>query len=745
MPSAKFAKAPPGLSGGGAFFIYYLSSLSLAICLSEGLLIGLNPLLAGISAALAYATFWLLYRYRWASLGFLSAAALAMAYLYAFQRTMVSALANEAWAMGKNLWRYTQGQEALESRYLKAYWLCASIAIDAYAFAFIVIRPRIAALALPFALLITAYWFAGVPSALAMLASLSLALWYWYGASKAPSPSSPGLREDNDDGQGLRLWRRSARRSALLIVLVALSLPALELHTLLAGRFGRLFSAIPGSEKLIEAYGSSRSGGAARSFSFSDTGFQGDAERLGGPVRLVDTPVYRVEGPLPLYLRGSVKARYEGSAWRTASLAPRARKSGSPLFDGADGKADFAVRIWAMNSSYRTIFNPYRALIVASPHYDSFTMDEDGNMQFPDGVYRNEYYELAVASADNPVLAPEALDREGRRRYLELPSGVPGRVRDLAQAVAQAGAQAGDLSALAQALRLRDYLRVNYCYSLDARAAPEGRDFVDFFLFDEKKGYCSYHASALAVMLRAIGIPSRYVEGYIAQRAEEDGSAIVKQRDAHSWVEAYIEPYGWVTLEATPAFPAPDPLRPWPSGSAGYSPPQAEGGLAPSGQLNADRVRRYVSQALKALLAALAIGLALSIILVLPARALHSRLKRARLERALTLLSPERRYCILYLYALELMALSGHGIARGETAREYAARVKARFYLDDAPFSLLSERFEATRYGGHPIDAESVTRLALYIGHVERLLRARLGKPRYFWARYILAKPLPRI
>ncbi len=740
MPSAKYAKAPRGLSGRGAFFIYFLSSLSLAICLSEGLLIGLNPLLAGISAALAYGAFWLLYRYRWAALGFLSAAALAMAYLYAFQRTMVSALGNEALAMGKNLWRYTQGQEALESRFLKAYWLCASLAINAYAFAFIVIRPRIAALALPFTLLITAYWFAGVPSALAMLASLSFALWYWYGVSKAPSPSSLGLWAANDEGQGLRLWRRSARRSALLIVLLALSLPALELHTLLEGRFGRLFSAIPGSEKLIEAYGSSRSGGAARSFSFSDTGFQGDAERLGGPVRLVDTPVYRVEGPLPLYLRGSVKARYEGSAWRAASLAPRARKSGSPLFDGAEGKADFVVRIRALSSSYRTIFNPYRALIVASPYYDSFTMDEDGNMQFPDGVFRNEYYELAVSSAGNPGLAPEGLDQESLRRYLELPSGVPGRVRELAKAVAQAG----DTSALAQALSLRDYLRASYGYSLDARSAPEGRDFVDFFLFDEKKGYCSYHASALAVMLRAIGIPSRYVEGYIAQRAEEDGSAIVKQRDAHSWVEAYIAPYGWVTLEATPAYPPPDPLKPWPSGSAGYSPPQADGGLERGGQLNADRVRRYVSQALKALLLTLSMALALSIILVLPARALHSARKRARLERGLRLLSPERRYCSLYLYALELMALSGHGIARGETAREYAARVKARFYLEDAPFTLLSERFEAARYGGHPIDADSENRLLLFTGYVERLLRARIGSVRYFWARFILAKPLPR-
>jgi hypothetical protein len=294
-------------------------------------------------------------------------------------------------------------------------------------------------------------------------------------------------------------------------------------------------------------------------------------------------------------------------------------------------------------------------------------------------------------------------------------------------------------------LLLRDYLRAGYEYSLEARSAPEGRDFVDFFLFDEKKGYCSYHASALAVMLRAIGIPSRYVEGYIAQRAEEDGSAIVRQRDAHSWVEAFIEPYGWLTLEATPAYPPPDPLNPVPSAYAGYTPPEAERGLAGGGQVDADSAQRYFSQALGALAVALSIAIALAVILILPARAFYCGFKRARLERGLAALSAERRYGSLYLYALDLMALSGQGIARGETAREYAARVKARFFLEEAPFTLLSERFEEARYGGRLIEADSETRLRIFIAYAERRLRARLGVLRYLWTRFILAKPLPRL
>jgi transglutaminase-like putative cysteine protease len=744
MPSAAYAKlpaAPRSLSEGGAFFVYFLSASALSLSISEGLLTELNPLIAGISCALAYGLFWLLYRYRWAAFAFAAALALSAAYLYAFQRLLLAALGSEALAMAKNLMLYIRGQEALDAHYLTAYWLCASVALNAYAFAFVVIKPRLAALALPFSTLITAYWFAGLPSALAMLAMLSLALWYWYGASQARSVSAADQRWNNEDQQGLRLWRRSARRGALAIVLLALGVPALELHERLEERFGRFFNAIPGSEKLIEAYGATRSGGEAKSFSFIDTGFQGEADRLGGPVRLVDTPVYQVEGPLPLYLRGSVKARYEGDAWRASALAPRARKSGSPLFDGADVADGYIIRIRALSSSYRTIFSPYRALIVDSPYYDGFTQDEDGNMQFPDGVYRNEYYELLLPAGSPSELAPEALEPESERRYLELPASLPSRVRELAAAIAQTA----EATELTKALALRDRLRLSYPYSLDARAAPEGRDFVDFFLFDERKGYCSYYASALAVMLRAVGIPSRYVEGYIVQREEEDGGAIVRQRDAHSWVEAYIEPYGWLSLEATPAYPPVDPLQPWPGGAAAYAPPKSQRPLAQRGQENPERALLYVSQAAEALALALAAALLIAILFVLPGRVLYSRSKRRRLERALSLASVERRYCVLYLYSLELMALSGHAIERGETAREYASRIKARFYIEEAPFTLLSALFEDAHYGGHSLGPESEARIRRFAAYLEGQLKARLGGIRYLWTRFVLAKPLPRL
>jgi hypothetical protein len=74
------------------------------------------------------------------------------------------------------------------------------------------------------------------------------------------------------------------------------------------------------------------------------------------------------------------------------------------------------------------------------------------------------------------------------------------------------------------------------------------------FLFDVRRGHCEYFATAMAVMLRQVGIPSRLVNGFHA--GEYNGLSrhwIVHQYDAHSWVDAYLSPYGWVEFDPTPA------------------------------------------------------------------------------------------------------------------------------------------------------------------------------------------------
>jgi hypothetical protein len=111
---------------------------------------------------------------------------------------------------------------------------------------------------------------------------------------------------------------------------------------------------------------------------------------------------------------------------------------------------------------------------------------------------------------------------------------------------------AGATTDYQRATRLRDWLQTNLSYSLDLRD-PGGREPIDFFLFERKAGHCEYFASAFAIMARAVGVPTRSVNGFLGGEWNEyDGYVAVRAGDAHSWTEVWIDGYGWVTFDATP-------------------------------------------------------------------------------------------------------------------------------------------------------------------------------------------------
>ncbi|MCL6431684.1 MAG: DUF4129 domain-containing protein [Anaerolineae bacterium] len=136
---------------------------------------------------------------------------------------------------------------------------------------------------------------------------------------------------------------------------------------------------------------------------------------------------------------------------------------------------------------------------------------------------------------------PEIVDR-----YLALPE-VPRRVLDLAREIA---AEAG--TPYDKALAIEQHLR-RYDYDLEIPAPPEGTDVVDYLLFSTRRGYCDYYATAMVVMLRAVGVPARYAAGYATGHYDYARRAyMVTERDAHAWVEVFFPGYGWVEFEPTP-------------------------------------------------------------------------------------------------------------------------------------------------------------------------------------------------
>ena len=108
----------------------------------------------------------------------------------------------------------------------------------------------------------------------------------------------------------------------------------------------------------------------------------------------------------------------------------------------------------------------------------------------------------------------------------------------------------GQDSAYDQALAIMGFLKRNMRYSLEVEYPPRGRDFASWFVLDSRTGYCSYFATAMAVMGRLAGLPTRYVEGYYARPGAEGGTVLTGM-DAHAWAEVYFEGLGWVPFDAT--------------------------------------------------------------------------------------------------------------------------------------------------------------------------------------------------
>lgn len=133
-------------------------------------------------------------------------------------------------------------------------------------------------------------------------------------------------------------------------------------------------------------------------------------------------------------------------------------------------------------------------------------------------------------------------------RYLQLPSNLSARIPALAAEWA-----AGATTPLAKAESIQRHLKTAYVYDLNSPSTSKP-DPLDDFLFESKRGHCEFYSTAMAVMLRSVGVPTRNVTGFLGGTYNSFGRFYaVRQGDAHSWIEAWIEGRGWETFDPTPA------------------------------------------------------------------------------------------------------------------------------------------------------------------------------------------------
>lgn len=158
--------------------------------------------------------------------------------------------------------------------------------------------------------------------------------------------------------------------------------------------------------------------------------------------------------------------------------------------------------------------------------------------------------EFSYITSDNFRQRLYERSKKIKEEYLQTSSGTPERVRKLAEEITKDCTNQYD-----KAEAICSYLKNNYDYTTKINQLPEGKDAVDYFIFNQKKGYCIYFASAMAIMCRYVDIPTRYIDGVSLDYSDMDeGWYKVKTKEAHAWTEVYIEGFGWVRMDPTPGY-----------------------------------------------------------------------------------------------------------------------------------------------------------------------------------------------
>lgn len=236
------------------------------------------------------------------------------------------------------------------------------------------------------------------------------------------------------------------------------------------------------------------------------------------------------------YWRGPVLWHFDGDTWERAFLASR-----TPATKVPPGPDDSLYTVQLEPHERRWLF----ALDypVTTPNEARISLDFQVTRRDPVTTLTEYRMRSNPGFTDMPQL-PETL----RRLALSLPEDRNPRTREMARQLRE---RFEDDRALID--HVLDWLREEpFYYSLET--APLGRHGADEFLFDLRRGYCEYYASAFAVLMRAAGIPSRVVTGYQGGYWQEGGQyLLVRQSDAHAWVEVWLAESGWTRVDPTAA------------------------------------------------------------------------------------------------------------------------------------------------------------------------------------------------
>ncbi len=426
--------------------------------------------------------------------------------------------------------------------------------------------------------------------------------------------------------------------------------------------------------------------------------------------------VFEVRTPAPYYWRMTALERFDGVEWSPADEPETVVTPGQELTEGSDRNVETTFTIvndigygWLPSATYPRSIELDR---VASWAPGTQTLRVDEPLEAGDEYTVVSTYPAPTAADLDGVEFP---DPSTYPSLVALPADVPPGIEELARSWTD-----GAANDFERVLAIEDRLTDAAAFTYDLEVSPrEDSESLVEFLTVTRRGFCQQFASAMAVMLRSLGIPARVAVGYTSGDSAPGGVRRVTTADLHAWVEVLFPTYGWLPFEPTPGRsnpvmrsyiapvvdPSPgegectrrNPANPACRGDEPVDavPPRVDDPVTSEtigGQTAPRRSRAPIVVALGVL------AVAVALLLVVPGRRAWRR--RRLLRRA----GDEPRRLILASYDVFADRAAELGLARavGETPREYARRVGADGRMSDGRVDRLASL--ATRAAYAPTD-----------------------------------------
>ncbi len=296
--------------------------------------------------------------------------------------------------------------------------------------------------------------------------------------------------------------------------------------------------------------------------------------QLGGKAEPSEYPVMTVKTDRKTLLRAVLKDEYTGRSFRDTSSAkrylyvnPRWGALRAKVFqEGLPSEAirkasslldEKAVSVQMQNKATSTVFTPLFLRKVDTPGNMVPYFNDASELFITRDLDRDDHYTVFAPLFEGgdeglqPLVDAALKDDKDYQaiysQYTRLPSHLEQKVfTDVGNIIKNAQTPYDKATAIMR------HLQKYYRYTLTPKDPPENQDFITYFLYVGKEGYCTYYAAAMTVMCRMAGLPSRYVEGFLAMPGG-DGFAYVTGKDAHAWTEVYFEGFGWVPFDPTPS------------------------------------------------------------------------------------------------------------------------------------------------------------------------------------------------